>query len=99
MHSEAGLVVVRAWDASTGERLWTRRESRHTGVRCVSMTPDGQLVALTHGESRTRVKAWDREGNPVWEGTIPYSSRTPELAAGGLLVAERWIVRLDPPGE
>ena len=97
VHSEASDVVVRAWDAKTGERLWTRRESRHAGVRNVSMTPDGQLVAVTHGDIRTRVKVWDREGNLVWEGTIPYSSRTPGLAPGGLLVAERWIARLVLP--
>jgi len=94
VHSEASDVIVRAWDMETGEPIWMRRESRHAGVRNVSMTPDGQFVAVTHGEIRTRVKVWDREGDLVWEGTVPYSSRTPELATGGLLVAERWIVKL-----
>ncbi|MCA9750987.1 MAG: WD40 repeat domain-containing protein [Gemmatimonadetes bacterium] len=100
VHSDGGEVVVRAWDAATGDRRWTRREARRVGVQSLSWSPDGGHLLMANGDDRTQIKVWDASGQVVWEGMLPFTSRVPRLLPGGVLVAERWIVRLtwDEPG-
>lgn len=85
---------VRLFDAETGQRIWERTTSRHPGTSCLSVSPDGQLVVLAHGDLRTHVVAWDREGNLAWEGELPFSAQVVRVAARGLLVAQRWVVQV-----
>jgi outer membrane protein assembly factor BamB len=94
-HSSTQKVLVQVFDAATGETLWTASAPRRPGTSCLSVSADGQLVALTHADLRTWVTAWSHEGAVVWEGEIPYTARVVRVGAGGLLVADRWIVRLE----
>jgi hypothetical protein len=56
----------------------------------------GSLIVLTHGDFRTLVVAWDREGTVVWEGVLPFDSRTSRIGDDNLLNSAQWIVRLEP---
>jgi hypothetical protein len=62
----------------------------------LSISERGDLVVLCHGDTRTSVTGWDREGDVVWDGVVPFSGRVATLAHGDLLVSDRWIVRLSP---
>lgn len=95
-HSDGRKTVVCLFDAMTGERFWERSVSRRLGTHALSVSPDGQLIVLASGDDRTFIVAWDREGAIAWEGVIPLPSRLARIAARGLLVADRWIVRLEP---
>jgi hypothetical protein len=95
-HSDSREIVVQAWDMPTGRRLWRRTTPRRTGGRCLSVARRGELVVLTHGDFRTLVVAWDREGTVVWEGVLPFDSRTSRVGDHHLLSSAHWIVRLDP---
>ncbi len=95
-HADAREIVVQAWDMGTGERLWRRTTPRRTGGRCLSVAPRGELIVLTHGDFRTRVEAWDREGSVVWDGVVPFDSRTARIGEQHLLSAAQWIVQLQP---
>ena len=92
-------ILVQLFDAATGTQIWQESAPRRPGTSCLSVSPDGQLVALVHADLRTQVILWSREGTVVWEGELPLASRAPRLGANGLLVADRWIVRLEPEGE
>lgn len=94
LHSDGGFLHVRARDGESGQVLWAERVSRETGKRHLSVSPDGEYVALTHGSHVTRGKVWSRAGELVWSGQIPLASDRPVLRADGLLIADRWIVRL-----
>lgn len=98
-HATGREVVVLAYDTDSGEKLWEARVPRRAGTSCLSVSPQGQLVTLAHGDLRTHVMVWSREGDVLWEGEVPYSSRVARMEANGLLVAERWMVRLEPEGE
>jgi hypothetical protein len=95
-HSDARKTVVRLLNAMTGEVFWESAVSRQPGTQSLSVAPDGQLVALTSGDAYTHVVAWDREGTTVWEGELPIASRVTRLGGRGLLIADRWIVALEP---
>ena len=98
-HSTARELQVRVYDTDNGETLWQASTPRRAGTSCLSVSSDGQIVVLAHGDLRTQVVAWNREGHVVWEGDIPYPARTARITSRGLLVADRWIVRLEPDGE
>ena len=98
-HSTARELQVRVYDTDNGETLFRASTPRRSGTSSLSVSPDGQIVLLAHGDLRTSVVAWTREGHVVWQGDIPYPARVARIASGGLLVAERWIVRLEPDGE
>ncbi len=100
VHSGQREVIVQAWEARTGELLWKRPVPRQPGTRRLSVAPNGEMVVLATGDRRTFVVAWDREGAVVCEGTVPLECREAVIGAGGMLAAERWVVRLVPdPGE
>lgn len=98
-HSTGREVVVLVYDTDTGEKLWETGTPRRSGTSCLSVSPRGQLVTLAHGDLRTHAIVWSREGSVMWEGEVPYSARVARMEANGLLVAERWMVRLEPEGE
>jgi WD40 repeat protein len=95
-YTDARDVRVRLFDAGTGRQVWERTTSRRSGTSCLSVSPDGQLVVLAHGDVRTSVTAWSREGDVVWEGEIPLTARVARIEAHGLLVASQWVVQLTP---
>ena len=98
-HSTARELEVRVYDADDGGTLWQAHTPRRSGTSCLSVSPDGQIVVLAHGDLRTQIVAWNREGHVVWEGDIPYPARAVRIMSNGLLVADRWIARLEPDGE
>lgn len=93
-HSNGREIVVQAWDARSGERLWRRSVARYPGARQLSVAPHGKWVVLASGDLRTFVLAWDREGTVVFEGTLPFPSRQPRMRSDHLLESAEWIVRL-----
>ena len=98
-HSTGREILVRVFEGATGQTLWQTAAPRQHGTSCLSVSPDGQWIVLTHGDLRTGVEAWNREGDRVWHGEIPYPARVVRMGANGLLVADRWIVRLEPETE
>ena len=95
-HSAAREIEVRLYEARTGALVWSQRTPRRDGCRVLSISERGDLVVLCHGDTRTSVTGWDREGDVVWDGVVPFSGRVATLAHGDLLVSDRWIVRLSP---
>ncbi len=98
-HATGREVVVLAYDTDSGEKLWEARVPRRAGTSCLSVSPQGRLVTFAHGDLRTHAIVWSREGDVVWEGEVPYPARVARMEVNGLLVAERWMVRLEPEGE
>lgn len=95
-HSSRRDVVVRLWEARTGEALWTRTSSRGGGFRSLSVTPSGGMTVLVHGAATSDVTAWDREGTVVWEGFLPVQGKIATIGDDDLLAFDRWIVQLVP---
>lgn len=81
-------------EARTGQTIVEQTVRRRTGVRTLSVAPDGSLTSLVFGDLHSWVVAWNREGRLVWDGALPLRCQTAKLAAGGLLVGEQWVVRL-----
>jgi hypothetical protein len=95
-HSASREIEVRLYEARSGKLLWSHDTRRRDGCRALSITGEGDLVVLSHGDTRTTVTAWDRAGDVVWEGHVPFSGRVARIAEGDLLVSDQWIVQLRP---
>ena len=88
--------IVTAYEARTGEKLFVQRTRRRTGARTLALSPGGELISLAFGDAPTGLTVWNRNGDLVWEGTLPLRSVRLSLHAGNLLAAEDWVVRLIP---
>lgn len=88
--------VVSIYDARTGVSIAENRTTRMQGARTLSVSLGGEYTALVFGDMRTSVVVWDRQGNLVFEGDLPYRCQTATISPGGLLVGEQWIVRIRP---
>jgi hypothetical protein len=95
-HSSRREIVVRLYEAQSGELLWTRTARRGTGFRSLSVAPGGGMTVLVHGSTTTDVTAWDREGSVVWEGYLPVQGKVATIGRHDLLLFDRWIVELTP---
>jgi len=95
-HSSRRDIVVRLYEARTGELLWTRSSPRGSGFRSLSVGPGGGITVLVHGSMTSDVTAWDREGVVVWEGYMPVHGKVATIAKDDLLLFDRWIVKLTP---
>jgi hypothetical protein len=91
--------VVTVYEAQTGDKLFAQRVRRRSGSRTLSLSPRGELICLTFGETRTGVSAWNRKGDVVFDGILPLRSNASTIHAGNLLASAQWMVRLtpDPP--
>ena len=94
-HSSPLGAIVRLYEGVSGELLWERRARRGEGLRSLSISDDGERILLAYGKTWSRIFVWDAEGKIVWEGDIPLSSRVVVLEGHDLLVADRWVVRLE----
>lgn len=94
VHAPPRFYEVQAWDGGTGDLLWSQRVRRTSGFRSLSVSPGGRVILLALSDNHTVVHAWNREGGVVWDGSIPFASRSAKLAGDDLLVAEKWVVRL-----
>jgi hypothetical protein len=92
--TSAPTLVTELYDAATGELVWSESTRSHLGFRSISVSPDGDLITVVHGSTRTHVLVRNREGETVWKGLLPLETRTARLGEANLLTGERWVVHL-----
>ena len=98
VRSGARGTVITLHDGGDGAVRWETRIDRRVGFRHMSLTPNGDFLALAHGGTRTYVVVWNAAGDIVFEGGLPLEAQTVSIAEGGLLVADQWVVQIRYPG-